>query len=340
MHVRSLSSSLAALGAAAALITWGGGAKGQEAKLKFPTSFAYDYGESTTPRAGGVSAMHALGGGLDALYLNPANLGLTRSYHIGAIGMFSPQTQRHMFGGGLMDSTRRFSGGASFIGGFQDAGRGGVLQRSVLDARVALAFAASKMLHIGIGGRYFTAYQSGNAGNFPLGDSRASGGLVQEDHSRKAMMQTVTMDAGVTVKPIEELAIAAFGQNITYPNNGLLPTMVGGGIGYGNEDFSVEADAVADINSYTKVSPRVMVGGEYLIVGRVPLRAGYRFDMLNGTGEKQAHAVSAGLGYVEPRFGVEASVRQTVSGPTPLATMIFVGLTYHLESIGLNIQQY
>jgi len=114
--------------------------------------------------------------------------------------------------------------------------------------------------------------------------------------------------------------------------------VVGAGIGYGTSDFSVEVDGLADLNSYGKPSPRVMAGGEYLLLNHVPLRAGYRFDMLNGSGEKMSHAVSAGVGYVEPRFGIEASVRRTVVGPS--ATMIFIGFAYYLESLGLQIQQY
>ncbi len=302
---------------------------------KLPPQFAYDYGETETPKSAGVGAMHALGSGVTAMYLNPANLGLSRSYHIGALGQFTPEAKRQLYGGTLIDSTRRFSGGVSFIGGFQDPDG---INRKTIDARLALAFAVTKAFHIGASGRYVSIDQDGLG---PFGSSRASGGLVDPSEpppGRQRMLATATVDVGLTFRATEELAIAAFGQNLTYPNNGLLPTLVGAGIGYGTSDFSVEVDGLADLNSYGKPSPRVMAGGEYLLLNHVPLRAGYRFDMLNGSGEKMSHAVSAGVGYVEPRFGIEASVRRTVVGPS--ATMIFIGFAYYLESLGLQIQQY
>jgi opacity protein-like surface antigen len=302
---------------------------------ELPPAFAYDYGETQTPRSAGVAAMHALGAGVTALYVNPANLGLTRSYHIAALGQFTPEAKRHLYGAAVMDSTRRVSGGGSFIGGFQD--KDGI-DRSTIDARVAMAFAVTKGFHIGLGGRYLRADQDGLG---PLGESRASGGLLdasEPPHGRQTMINTVTLDAGMTYKPIDQLALAAFGQNITYPNNGLLPTLVGLGIGYGTKDWSVEVDGLADINSYSKPSPRLMAGGEYLLLNHVPLRAGYRFDLLNGSGEKMSHQLSAGAGYVEPRFGIEASVRRTLVGPS--ATMVYLSFTYYVESLGLQIQQY
>ncbi len=320
--------------AALAALTLAGEAAADPTKL--PPQFAYDYGETETPKSAGAGAMHALGAGSTAIYLNPANLGLTRSYHISALGQFMPEAKRQLYGASLVDSTRRISGGVSFIGGFTDPDG---FNRKTLDARVALAFAVSRSFHLGLGGRYVSVDQDGlgpldpGPGNL----SRASGGLT-DDSGRQRMLSTATVDAGLTFRPIDELAIAAFGQNLTFLGNGLLPTLVGGGIGYGNSDFSVEVDGVADLHSYGKPSPRVMAGGEYLLLNHVPIRAGYRWDMLNGSGEKMSHAVSAGLGYVETRFGIEASLRRTVSGPA--ATMVFVGVAYYLESLGLQIQQY
>jgi hypothetical protein len=68
-----------------------------------------------------------------------------------------------------------------------------------------------------------------------------------------------------------------------------------------------------------------MAGGEVLIANHYPIRLGYRFD--HGA---ELHALSAGLGYVGKEFAIEASVRRTLSSPG--ATMIVVGLAYHLES--------
>lgn len=299
---------------------------------ELPAQLGYGYGEIETPRSAGMAAAHALGSGLTAPFLNPANMGLTRAYHIGAVGQFIPEAGRQAYGGGIIDSTRRLSGAVCLAGAFQDPDG---IDRSQLDVRLALAYAITPSVHLGMAGRYVNVDQDGLG---PLGVSRASGGLVDPDDpplGRSGLLTTVTFDAGFTLRPIDELAIAAFGQNLTYPNHGLLPTLVGGGVGYGTDDFSIEVDGLADLSSYEKVSARLMAGGEYLIVDRVPLRLGYRFDAMSGSGFAPSHALSGGLGYVDPRFGVEMSVRRTVAGPQ--ATTIVVGLTYFLDSLGLQV---
>ena len=69
--------------------------------------------------------------------------------------------------------------------------------------------------------------------------SAVAGGLIDKTSSpttRFAFLNTFTFDVGLTVRAADGLYIAALGQNLSYPNNGLLPTMVGGGIGYGRGD--------------------------------------------------------------------------------------------------------
>jgi opacity protein-like surface antigen len=300
-----------------------------------PPRFGFNYGETDTPRSGAMGgALRALGGANTAHYLNPANMGITRLYHIQALTQFTPEVGRHLYGGAIVDSTRRLSGGVSFIGGFQDADG---IDRSHLDARISLAFAITNRFHLGLSGRYMNLDQEGVG---PFGNSRASGGLVDPDDpaGRESLVNTVTFDAGMTIKATDELHIGVSGQNLSYPNNGILPTTVGGGIGYGTRDFSVEVDGVADFNSWPEISPRVMAGGEYLLANHFPIRVGYRFDLLAGSELDPSHQVSGGLGYVDTSFGVEASVRRTVAGPA--ATIILVGVSIHLESFGVPIQDY
>ena len=75
-----------------------------------------------------------------------------------------------------------------------------------------------------------------------------------------------------------------------------------------------------------------MAGGEYLIGNHFPVRLGYRFDWLDKRISEPSHAVSGGLGYIDPRFSAQASARRTVTGPG--ATTVVVSFTYHLESSG------
>ncbi|MBI4700548.1 MAG: hypothetical protein HY744_05185 [Deltaproteobacteria bacterium] len=249
----------------------------------------------------------------------------TRVYHLEAMGQFTPEAARQIYGGAIVDSTRRLAGGAALCGGFIDPDG---IDRSFVDLRLALAFAFSEMFSVGVGGRYLKLDQEGFG---PLGQSRASGGLMDAEdppRGRNALVDTVTFDAGMSIRPTEGLVLAAVGQSLSYPDNGVLPTTLGGGIGYGSADFSLEADALADFNSWRHPTARAMAGGEYLIANHFPVRAGYRFD--HGAG---SHALSAGLGYLDSRFSVEASVRRTLAGPA--STTIVVGIAYFLESSGL-----
>jgi hypothetical protein len=311
-------------------------ARAEAEPSELPPSFGYNYGETDTPRAAGMSgAMRALGASTTAPYFNPANLGLTRVYHISPFVQITPEALRHLYGGAIIDSTRRFAGGLSLIGGFQDADG---IDRSQIDARIPLAFAITDRFLVGLGGRYLMLDQEGYG---PLGDSRVSGGLKDPDDlpdGRDALVHTVTFDAGITVRATKEIHIAVAGQNLSYPNHSLLPTMVGGAVGYGGEDFSIEADGVADFNSWEEPSPRFMLGGEYLIADRFPIRAGYRFELLNGSGEDASHQLSAGLGYLDPRFGIEVGVRRTLVGPS--ATFISFGFSLYLEAFGVPIQDF
>jgi hypothetical protein len=133
----------------------------------------------------------------------------------------------------------------------------------------------------------------------------------------------------VTLKASDAVHLAVVGTNLTYPNNSLLPTTFGGGVGVGTNDFSIEGDGVADFNSYSETTARLMLGAEYLAADHFPIRLGYRFDQGAST-----HAISAGLGYVGAEFAVEASVRRTLADPG--ATTLVFGLAYHLESTGLT----
>src|SRR6185503_12114669 len=105
--------------------------------------------------------------------------------------------------------------------------------------------------------------------------------------------------------------------NLTSPGNGFQPTMFGGGVGYGTNDVTVEADVVADFTTYTqadgssRTNLRAMAGFELLAADHYPLRVGYRYDKI-----QSSHAVSAGVGYIDPQFSVDFAIRRTFAkGP-------------------------
>lgn len=321
---------LAALALAAVAIP--GGALAQETQVtstEAPASFAYNYGGVETTRESAMGgALRATGNGTTAPFVNPANLALTQVYHIEAIANVTPENGRQVYGGAVVDSTtNRLAGGVSVTGGFMDPSG---TDRSWVDIRVALSFPITQNIFIGLGGRYLKLSEQGNG---PFGPSKASGGLMDPAGGRFAIVNLPTFDAGFTLKLGDLVYIGVSGQNLTFPDNGYMPTMVGGGIGVGNQDFTIEADGVADFNSY-EAGPRarVMVGGEYLLVNHVPLRLGYRYDQ-----GANSHQLSAGVGYLAREFSIEGSVRRTLVGPD--ATMLFFGVAYFLESSGLTKTQ-
>ncbi|NUP11312.1 MAG: hypothetical protein HOW73_35140 [Polyangiaceae bacterium] len=257
---------------------------------------------------------------------------LARVYHIEAIGNLVPEYGQIVFGSVVVDSiTNKLAGGVSVTGGFLDSFQDPAtsLDRSWLDVRLALAYPFVDAFSVGLGGRYIKVTQDGTG---PLGDSKVSGGLKDPESSsegRLSMVNIATFDAGVAIKAGDLVRIGISGQNLTYFNNGILPTTVGGGVAIAHEDFTIEADGVADLTSYMTPTARVMAGGEYLLVDRIPLRAGYRFDQ-----GANSHQLSGGVGYLAREFMIEASVRRTLVGPE--MTEIIFGAGYFLESSGLT----
>lgn len=300
------------------------------AQSKLAPEVGWNYGEIETARTAALAgATRAFGPGTSSLYTNPAAMALSRVYHLEALAQIAPEARRQTYGATAVDSvTSRLAGGLGGHYGIQDTDG---LKRKWTDVRFGLAFPFSDKLFAGVTGRYLKLRQDGLG---VLGDSLASGGLHDE-----AIVDNLTFDAGLVIRPISQLAIGVVGTNLTYPGTAFQPTTVGGGVGFGSEDFTIEGDVVADFTSYTNAqggsvtTMRAMLGGEYLAGDHFPLRLGYRFD-----GGQRAHSISGGLGYVDPQFAIEAAVRRTVAGAEHMApsTTVIIGLQYFLESTGLT----
>lgn len=296
-------------------------------------NIVYNYGENETPRSAAMGgALRAMGSGTTAVFLNPAALPEVRLYHIQALAQVTPETGRQVYGGTIVDSvTSRLAGSFSILGGFMDPSG---IDRSFLDMRLGLAFAIGDKFMLGFGGRYLKVSQSGLG---PFGLSQVSGGLIDAGADREAgkppdrvaLMNTLTWDAGIVVRPTESLFIAAVGQNLTWTKSGLMPLTIGGGIGYSGGGFSIEGDGIADITSWSKPTARLGLGAEYVVASVIPIRAGYKFDQ----GAK-LHTLSLGTGYVGPIFSIEGTVKRTISDPGE--TMMIFSIAYHLESSGLT----
>jgi hypothetical protein len=301
----------------------GGPLKAEPSRV--PPEVGYNYSELETARTAALGgALRAFSNSLDALQINPANLAATRVYHLGGVAQFWSGANRQSYGVGIVDSVvskSRLAGGVSANWLFQDPD--GVDRRG-LDLRFALALPVSDKFLVGASGRYLDLSQDG----FPRGrdllpPSVAAAGLPEE-----SIVTEITFDAGFTIRPNANLALSFVGNNLTDPGHGLLPLIFGGGVGYGAQLFTIEADLVGDFTTYDETMLRGMGGVEFLAAGQYPLRIGYRYDQ-----GQSSHALSGGVGYVSKEFAFDVSVRRIFADEA--VTAFFFGLKYHVESLGV-----
>jgi hypothetical protein len=282
----------------------------------------HNYAELETPRMTAMGgAMRASSNSLSALYSNPANMAIAKVYHVGAYAQIQPEARRQTYGGAIVDSLISSTGLAGGLGGswtMQD--RDGI-DRQWMDIRFGMAMPLGDIIYIGLGGRYITMQQNGVG---VLGQSYASGGIRGSN-----IIQTVTIDAGLTVRATPELKFAITGNNLTALDTGLFPLMAGLGASYDSEDFSISTDPTMESRTYDKVMLRARAGGEILFADTVMARLGYRFDQ-----GPASHAICGGVGYVNKLFSIDASVRRSVVGPS--YTAITFGISGHIESMNLG----
>ncbi|MBI5535429.1 MAG: hypothetical protein HY898_22055 [Deltaproteobacteria bacterium] len=280
----------------------------------------YNYGEVEDARYGAMAgAMRAWGNGISGVFTNPASIAASRVYHVGALAQIWPEARRQSYGAAAIDSTTsRLAAGIGFVWNDQDPSG---LKRRSTDLRLTLAYPFSDIISFGVGARYLKLSQEGLG---PLGKSYASGGL-----SGDPIVNGWSFDAGLNLRASKNVAIGAVGTNLSNPGTAFQPTTAGGGVGLGNDDFVFEVDALADFTTWQRTTARLMGGFEYLAGDHVPLRLGYRYD----DGGK-AHAVSGGIGYIDPQFAIDISARRYVAGEK--ATAVMFTLQYFVESSGVT----
>ncbi|MCL2823538.1 MAG: hypothetical protein FWD57_06050 [Polyangiaceae bacterium] len=289
---------------------------------KLAPEIGYNYGDIEDARWAATSgALRAAGNGITGIWGNPASLSSSQVYHVGAIAGIWPEAKRQSYGAGAMDSsTSRLAAGIGFVWSGQDPDG---LQRQTRDLRLALSFPFSQHVSFGMTGRYLYVRQDGLG---PLGESLASGGLDGE-----AMLEGFSFDAGLRVAPTPGISFGLLGTNLSNPGNGFQPTTLGGGIGVGSKDYFIEADVLGDFTTWERTTVRAMAGAEYLVGNNFPLRVGYRYD----AGSEQ-HAISGGLGYIDPNFSAELGVRRSVSGEG--YTALVFAVQFFVESMGMARQ--
>lgn len=233
---------------------------------------------------------------------NPANLPIGQLYQVESSLAYDPTFKRFGFGGSVVDSmTSRLAAGASLrtLLGNGEAGK-----NSGWDGRVGLGFPIIEQLLVGISMRY---------ANMKVADHRAvpERDPMGMEPDQQFRLKGFTMDAAFTLRPIPGLSIAGLAYNIVDKKSLLAPLMVGGSAGFSTGSLTLGGDVLVDLNTHKQFDgPKLLVGGglEFLAGGAVPLRAGYQYDAA-----RDQSSVTGGLGFVDARFGLLASLRQSVN---------------------------
>jgi opacity protein-like surface antigen len=277
--------------------------------------------------------MRALGNAITGLYSNPANIALTHVYHLQGFAQIWPEARRQTYGASAVDSvTGRLAGAIGANYGVLDTDG---VDRKWTDVRVAVGFPISDKFYAGLTGKYLKLFDNGlPRTGYGLRNTYSWNGLADS-----ATVDGFTFDAGVTVTPANGLFIGVVGSNLTNTGNGFRPLTLGGGVGYGNNDITVEVDVLADFTTFarpdgsSRTAMRGMAGFEYLLADHFPLRLGYKYDA-----EPATHAISAGAGYIDPQFSIDIGLRRTLSNKEPYGpvTAVVIDLQYFIESSGVT----
>lgn len=222
----------------------------------------------------------SMGYGAETVTGNPAALAAYKRYQIEASGLWDVPNGMGMGTLALADSTNPVAAGISY----QFVTFGGLQRRWAHITTMALSYALGDWIFLGVSGRHHIIVGATNT-------------------------NSITMNAGLLIRPVQFLSIGISGHNLIYNFN---PDIT--------RYFAVSASALlfnqltpafdlrADFNGPT---PRFAYHGglEWLIAMTVPIRAGYQYD-----GIQNHHYVSGGIGWFAEGSGVDLAYRHEIGG--------------------------
>jgi hypothetical protein len=254
-------------------------------------------------------AMRAIATGDAGAMLNPSGISLMRSYSLEGGYQYGKTPDSHDMRISAVDSTSGFNlGGALYYAYHRDSPSSGVSQ---------------------------SGHLAGGSLSFPFLDKVSLGANVKYLHFRDTADSThsgLTIDAGITLRPLSQLSIGAVGYNLLEVATAWMPLGVGGGLAFlPLPQLLFTFDMV-----WTKVygDPArdhvwsFMGGGEFSLTPTAAIRAGGGRDGLTKNGY-----LSAGLTMLAAELGaIDLGVRQDVSGET---RNTFLGVTARLFVPGI-----
>jgi hypothetical protein len=220
--------------------------------------------------------------------LNPSGMSLVRAYTAEGAYQYGSRDSTHDGHVSVVDSTSGLNLGGALFYTFHAASPGGVGQ---------------------------TGQMGGASLSFPLGDVLFLGATGKYLHY--SATKGFTVDAGITVRPVQFLSLAAVGYNLTNPGGSAAPQAVGGGACLSLlPGLLLLADSVLERVHKDAANPQetrssvyyVMGGGEYQIK-TLAVRLGGGRDGLHNDGY-----LSGGFSFVSGIGALDMSLRQDVSG--------------------------
>jgi hypothetical protein len=250
--------------------------------------------------------------GTAASWLNPAGVALSRSYSIAGSYGYRAEDSSQIVSGGVCDSvTTRVGTCVSY--NFLNAGDAQMGERKMHTVSLTMALPLADRVAIGVTGRYVHLTETG-----PL--------LTPKDDSRDGEL---VVDAGAVVKVGGGLSLAAVGYNLIGGDEANFRRAVAGGITWGTgSSVSISGDAVWQLGLPDgEKTGRYGVGGQYFVTADggqqgYPLRLGYVYD----AGKDGAKYLTAGLGLITPRVGLDLAMRKQVGGAVGDEVLVEAGL--------------
>jgi hypothetical protein len=237
---------------------------------------------STTRSLAMGDAFRAVASSNEAIYFNLAGMAQGPRYEFDLVYAFNDETGLDLYNGSIVDAkSTTFATGLAYSR--IDADR--------LDGHV---------VNLGFG--------------LPLGDRASIGfGLKYLNFGGASPDDTnaVTGDLGLLLRPVDILSVGVATYNVVGVASREAPRQVAFGAAVGTDTtFRLASDVVLDFSG-DETGLSYHAGAEYLLLGAIPLRAGFkRLDFA----DRQGDYASFGLGYVSPEFGLEAAYVQNVKG--------------------------
>jgi opacity protein-like surface antigen len=240
------------------------------------------------------SALRGAAAANASLYTNPAGMASTKLMHLEAGYQYDAAEEGHAGNASVVDSTTPVAGGFGATYQVWDP----IRKIEGYDLRLSLALAAGDFFFVGATGKYFDLAEGAVAADAPAGTEPGP------------VAKGITFDLGAMARLGEAITIGVTGYNLRRLDGDLAPVGVGGGIGVAPFQLLLaDVDVVYDFPRDARPEGHYLVGAEYFANGQYPVRVGYRFSEATN-----AHDVTIGLGYVDPRFGIDLAGRRQVAG--------------------------